>query len=101
MSSPKDAALRCGGREPSKIRGTAWYARRQAGPDMITTSPDRKSIAIGSVSLVNPPIKKMAALPRLFKNTDGKIQSRTSQLEVISYEIEIRGDVAQISERST
>ena len=68
---------------------------------MIAMSPDRKRIAVGSVSLVNPPIKKMAALPRLLKQMHNKMQSRLSQQEVMSYEIEIRGDVAQTSERST
>lgn len=42
-----------------------WYARRHAGPDMIMTSPDRRRIGTGSASRVSPPMRKMAALPRL------------------------------------
>lgn len=42
-----------------------WYARRHAGPDMITTSPDRRRIGTGSKSRVSPPMRKIAAFPRL------------------------------------
>jgi len=82
---------------PSSIRGTPWYARRHAGPDMITTSPERRRIGIGSASLVRPPMRKTAALPslRLFVNMRRRNDGENA------YDIDTKGEVAQTSDLST
>jgi hypothetical protein len=47
------------------MRGTPWYARRHAGPDMTMISPERNKIGIGATSRVRPPTRKIAAFPSL------------------------------------
>jgi hypothetical protein len=53
------------GSVPSSMRGPPWYARRQAGPDMTIMSPERSKMGIGTTSRVRPPMRNIAAFPRL------------------------------------
>jgi hypothetical protein len=82
-------------RERGKIE--PWYALRHAGPDMMTTSPERRRIGTGLTSRVRPPMRKIAELPSLLEvSVNNKFyDSRTT------YEMDTKGDVAQNSERST
>lgn len=73
-----------------------WYALLHSGPDMITTSPERRRIGIGSTSRVVPPSKKIVAFPSLW----GSISKVKGEGEN-PYDIETKGVLAQISERST
>lgn len=66
---------------PSSMRGTPWYARRQAGPDMTTMSPERSRIGVGTTSRVRPPMRKIAALPRLL---GALVRMKVGQIEVVS-----------------
>ena len=47
----------------ANILGTPWYLRRLS-PASTTASPDRSSTAVGAVSRVSPPRRKIAAHPR-------------------------------------
>lgn len=75
-----------------------WYALRQAGPAIISTSPERRRIGVGVVSRVWPPIRKIAAHPSLTYSI-----SRTKMIWTWkdTHDMETSGEVAQISERST
>jgi hypothetical protein len=44
------------------MRGTPWYARRDA-PPISTTSPERSRSGVGAMSRVGPPIKKTQSSP--------------------------------------
>jgi hypothetical protein len=64
---------------------------------MITTSPERRRMGMGSVSRLVPPSKKMAALPMLW----GSVISEKGKTKRELYDIETKGVLAQISDRST
>jgi hypothetical protein len=64
----------------------------------MTMSPERSSIDIGSASRVRPPIKKIAAQPKLHKNLNLCIMHPELNR---TYEIDTRGVVVQTSDRST
>jgi hypothetical protein len=67
---------------------------------MTMMSPERSKIGVGATSRVRPPTRKIAAFPRLVMG--GKLVKVVEEGEEgEAHEIETRGEVAQISERST
>lgn len=64
---------------------------------MITTSPERKSIGMGSTSRLRPPIRNIAAFPSLYV----VFRKVIYRICIMTYEIDTRGVVDDISERST
>lgn len=64
---------------------------------MITTSPERRRIGVGSASRVVPPSKKIAALPILWWSMNTVKGKQGGD----RYDIETKGVLAQISDRST
>ena len=99
-SRPALFCSRCGGKVSSSMRGTPfeagysillhsgavigdvpWNALRQRGPDMITTSPERRIIGVGETSLEVLPMRNIAALPSLMR-----VQSEWMRTDMCRYE---------------
>jgi hypothetical protein len=67
---------------------------------MTMMSPERSKIEIGATSRVRPPTRKIAEFPRLAMDRK-LVKAMEEGEEGEAHEIETRGEVAQISERST